>query len=341
MANTHFLIGTIGILLYAIPLYWAAFTQSLMWKQFTESGQLKYQFLETVTHIWPAYVLRGVGGLLYLTGAVLCAINLYRTMKQGSFVNNEAAEAVPFKYLPKPEDQNQKTYWHNRVIERRPILLTFLSLVAVGIGGLVELTPSLLVEKDAAVISVVEAYTPLELTGRDIYIREGCYLCHSQMVRPFRDEIARYGEYSKAGEFIYDHPFQWGSKRTGPDLHRIGGKYSHSWHYMHMDDPQSTSPGSLMPHYPWLLANKANFALVPNKIRTLQKLGVPYPEGYDEKAIDEYHQQAEKITAELIEQNIKGATADKEIIALIAYLQRLGTDIKKMDKTGVTQSDNQ
>jgi cytochrome c oxidase cbb3-type subunit I/II len=341
MANTHFLIGTIGILLYAIPLYWAAFTQSLMWKQFTESGQLKYQFLETVTHIWPAYVLRGVGGLLYLTGAVLCAINLYRTMKQGSFVNNEAAEAVPFKYLPKPEDQNQKTYWHNRVIERRPILLTFLSLVAVGIGGLVELTPSLLVEKDAAVISVVEPYTPLELTGRDIYIREGCYLCHSQMVRPFRDEIARYGEYSKAGEFIYDHPFQWGSKRTGPDLHRIGGKYSHSWHYMHMDDPQSTSPGSLMPHYPWLLANKANFALVPNKIRTLQKLGVPYPEGYDEKAIDEYHQQAEKITSELIEQNIKGATADKEIIALIAYLQRLGTDIKKMDKTGVTQSDNQ
>ncbi len=341
MANTHFLIGTVGILLYAIPLYWAAFTQSLMWKQFTESGQLKYQFLETVTHIWPAYVLRGIGGLLYLTGAILAAINLYKTMKQGSFVNNELGEAVPYRLLPKPEDENHKTYWHNRVIERRPILLTVLSLVAVGIGGLVELTPSLLVEKDAAVISVVEPYTPLELTGRDIYVREGCYLCHSQMVRPFRDEIARYGEYSKAGEFIYDHPFQWGSKRTGPDLHRVGGKYSHSWHYMHMDDPQSTSPGSLMPHYPWLLANKANFALLPDKIRTLQKLGVPYPEGFDEKSIEEYHKQAEQITKELHEQKIKGATADKEIIALIAYLQRLGTDIKKLDTNNVTQSENQ
>lgn len=328
MANTHFLIGTVGILLYAIPLYWAAFTQSLMWKQFTESGQLKYQFLETVTHIAPAYFLRSVGGLLYFIGAVLAAYNIYKTIRQGSFVNNEAAEAVSYKNLPLPENTNQKVYWHNRVIERRPLLLTFLSLVAVGVGGLVELTPSLLVEKDIPVISVVKPYTPLELTGRDIYVREGCYTCHSQMVRPFRDEIARYGDYSRAGEFIYDRPFQWGSKRTGPDLHRVGGKYSDSWHYMHMDDPQSTSSGSIMPPYPWLLENKASYALLPSKIRTLKKLGVPYANGYDETAIDEYFKQANKIVEDLKEQNIKNATADKEIIAVIAYLQRLGTDIK-------------
>ncbi|MCO5268061.1 MAG: cytochrome-c oxidase, cbb3-type subunit I [Brumimicrobium sp.] len=331
MANTHFLIGTIGIILYAVPLYWAAFAQSIMWKSFTESGQLKYQFLETVTHILPAYYLRIVGGTLYLTGAVLAVYNLRKTILKGSFEANELAEAVSYKHLPKPEDENHKIYWHNKIIERRPILLTVLSLVAVGIGGLVELTPSLLVDKDVPVINAVTPYTPLELAGRDIYIREGCYTCHSQMIRPFRDEVARYGEYSRAGEFIYDRPYQWGSKRTGPDLHRIGGKYSHSWHYMHMDDPQSISEGSIMPAYPWLLENKTNVGLLPSKIRTLQKLGTPYPAGYDNKAIDEYFMQANAITAELKKQKINGANEETEIIALIAYLQRLGTDIKKVD----------
>ncbi|MBW7866725.1 MAG: cytochrome-c oxidase, cbb3-type subunit I [Brumimicrobium sp.] len=331
MANTHFLIGTIGIILYAVPLYWAAFAQSIMWKSFTESGQLKYQFLETVTHILPAYYLRILGGTLYLTGAVLAVYNLRKTILKGSFEANELAEAVSYKHLPKPEDENHKIYWHNKIIERRPILLTVLSLVAVGIGGLVELTPSLLVDKDVPVINAVTPYTPLELAGRDIYIREGCYTCHSQMIRPFRDEVARYGEYSRAGEFIYDRPYQWGSKRTGPDLHRIGGKYSHSWHYMHMDDPQSISAGSIMPAYPWLLENKTNVGLLPSKIRTLQKLGTPYPEGYDNKAIEEYFMQANAITTELKKQKINGANEETEIIALIAYLQRLGTDIKKVD----------
>ncbi len=331
MANTHFLLGTIGIILYAVPLYWAAFTQSIMWKSFTDSGQLRYQFLETVTHILPAYYIRIVGGTLYFVGAAISVVNFRRTIKQGSFISEEAAEAVSYKNLPKPEDLNQKTYWHNRVIERRPILLTVLSLVAVGIGGLVELTPSLMVEKDVPVINVVEPYTPLELIGRDIYVKEGCYTCHSQMVRPFRDEVARYGEYSRAGEFIYDRPFQWGSKRTGPDLHRIGGKYPHSWHYYHMEDPLSTSAGSIMPPYAWLLENRVNYALLPSKIRTLQKLGTPYPEGYDEKAIDDYFKQADKIVSELNAQGVQHENPEAEIIALIAYLQRLGTDIKKVD----------
>lgn len=331
MANTHFVIGTLGILLYAIPLYWAAFTQSLMWKQFTGSGQLQYQFLETVTHIIPAYIIRAFGGTLYLSGAVMACVNLARTMKRGSFINNEAAEAVPYKLVSIPVTQDHKVHWHTKLIERRPVTLAVLSLIAVGIGGLVELTPSLLVDKDVPVINVVRPYTPLELAGRDIYVREGCYNCHSQMIRPFRDEIARYGEYSKAGEFIYDRPFQWGSKRTGPDLHRIGGKYSNAWHYMHMDDPQNTSAGSIMPPYPWLLENKANNSLLPAKIRTLQKLGVPYPDGYDAIAIGEYEKQAAEVTAKLKAEKIGEASADKEIIALIAYMQRLGTDIKQLE----------
>lgn len=331
MANNHFLIGTIGIVLYAVPLYWAALTQNIMWKSFTETGQLKYQFLETVTHILPAYYIRIVGGLLYLGGAIMMTVNLMKTVKQGSFEANELAEAVPYRHLPKPEDQNYKTYWHNRVIERRPILLTVLTLVAVAIGGLVELTPSLLVDKDIPVIQAVTPYTPLELAGRDIYVKEGCYTCHSQMIRPFRDEVERYGDYSRAGEFIYDRPYQWGSKRTGPDLHRIGGKYPHSWHYTHMDDPESTSAGSIMPAYPWMLENKVNYALIPSKIRTLQKLNTPYPEGYAERAIDDYFAQAQEIVDELEKQGIKNAKVESEIIAMIAYLQRLGTDIKKVD----------
>lgn len=334
MANTHFLIATVGILLYAIPLYWAAFTQSLMWKQFTESGQLQYQFMETVTHIIPAYIIRAIGGTMYLTGAILACWNLYKTMKQGTFENNEAAEGIALKDQAMPTG---KMHWHSK-IERKPVLLVVLSLIAVGIGGLVELTPSLLVDKDIPVIDVVTPYTPLELHGRDIYVREGCYTCHSQQVRPFRDEEVRYGPYSKAGEYIYDRPFQWGSKRTGPDLHRVGGKYLDSWHYAHMDKPSDVTPGSIMPEYPWLLANNMKTSLMPNKIRAMQKLGVPYPKGYDMQAIDDMEKQAEEIAEGLRKSDIKGADAKKEIIAVIAYLQRLGTDIKKVEVEKPTSS---
>ncbi|RZL19972.1 MAG: cytochrome-c oxidase, cbb3-type subunit II, partial [Pedobacter sp.] len=162
---------------------------------------------------------------------------------------------------------------------------------------------------------------------RDLYIREGCVNCHSQMVRPFRSETERYGEYSKAGEFVYDHPFLWGSKRTGPDLHRLGGKYSDAWHFNHLVDPTSMSPGSIMPPYPWLVNQPLDISTTPAKIRAMQTLGVPYPDGFDRLANDELKQQSEKISAELKQNNIK-VNSDKEIIAMIAYLQRLGTDIK-------------
>ncbi|MEO8116723.1 MAG: cytochrome-c oxidase, cbb3-type subunit I [Bacteroidota bacterium] len=323
-ANTHFWIGTLGIIFYVIPLYWAAFTQSLMWKQFTDEGTLQYQFMETVNAIQPMYVLRAVGGTLYISGLVLMIVNIYKTIKTGKLVPNEKAEApsLPENYKFK----ESKGHWHGW-IEKRPVQMIFLSLIAVGIGGMVEMIPTFLVKSNIPTIASVKPYTPLELYGRNIYIREGCYTCHSQMIRPFRDEVARYGEYSKAGEFVYDHPFQWGSKRTGPDLAREGGKYPDSWHYNHMLDPTSMTSGSLMPRYPWLFDDKIDKMKTYDMIKAMKKLGVPYAEGYENIANDDVDLQAAKIQKSLAAEKIDVAPND-EIVALIAYLQRLGTDIK-------------
>ena len=330
LATTHFWIGTIGIVLYAIPMYWAGFEQALMWKQFTAEGTLKFQFLETVTHIIPMYVTRSLGGLLYLSGVLLMVYNLIKTIKSGALIANEAAEAPALV----KSTGHAKQYWH-RWIEERPIQMLVFSLVLVAAGGIIEMVPTFLIKSNIPTIAAVKPYSPLELQGRDIYIREGCYLCHSQMVRPFRDEVARYGEYSKAGEFVYDHPFQWGSKRTGPDLARIGGKYPDSWHYNHMLEPQSMSPGSIMPSYTWLFENKIDTAITPAKIRAMQTLGVPYATGFDLIANTNLMAQAYKIQAGLKLAKLD-VTADAEIIALIAYLQRVGTDIKGAKSLPVT-----
>ena len=327
LATNHFWLGTIGIILYAVPLYWAGFTQSLMWKSFTPEGQLKFQFLETVTNIIPMYITRSVGGALYLTGAVLMAYNLYKTVRQGEFIANEEAEAPPLI----KEVKVKKEYWH-RLLERKPVTMLVLSLIVVAIGGVIELVPTFLVKSNIPTIASVKPYTPLELQGRDIYVREGCYTCHSQMIRPFRDEVARYGEYSKAGEFVYDHPFQWGSKRTGPDLAREGGKYPDSWHYNHMYDPRSMSPGSIMPQYVWLLDNKLDTSSTASKIRAMKTLGVPYPDGYEKIANFELMKQADSIARNLKKDKIE-TPGDAEIVALIAYLQRIGRDIKAEEKT--------
>src|SRR6187399_1609041 len=247
LANFHFWIATLGIIFYAVPMYWAGFQQASMWKQFTDAGQLKYQFIETVTYMKPFYAIRSFGGFLFLVGAIVMMYNLFRTATKGKLVANEDAEAPA---LQKIFSQHAGEHWH-RKIERRPIPFLIATLVVILIGGIIELVPTFLIKSNVPTISNVKPYTPLELQGRDIYRREGCYTCHSQMVRPFRSETERYGEYSKAGEFVYDHPFQWGSKRTGPDLARVGGKYPHSWHYNHMLDPSSMAPGTIMPSYPW------------------------------------------------------------------------------------------
>jgi cytochrome c oxidase cbb3-type subunit I/II len=326
LAGFHFWIATLGILFYAVPLYWAGFTQSLMWKEFTADGILKYpNFLETVVQIIPMYKLRAFGGFLFLTGACVMAYNLIKTIKSGKLIADEPAEAAALEKVYTAEHAG-KAHWH-RWIERKPVQMLLLSLVMILIGGMVEIIPMLTIKSNIPTIASVKPYSPLELQGRDIYIREGCYTCHSQMIRPFRSETERYGEYSKAGEFVYDHPFQWGSKRTGPDLAREGGKYPDSWHYNHMLDPTTMSPGSIMPAYEFLIEKNLDISTTPAKIRVMQKLGVPYPNEYDQVANDDLVKQANKISENLKKEGIV-VQPNKEIVAVIAYLQKLGIDIK-------------
>ncbi len=341
LANIHFWIGTIGILFYTIPLYIAGFTQALMWKEFKPDGTLEYgNFLETVTAIIPMYWMRALGGTLYLTGYIILAYNIYKTAKQGQPVEDELAEAVPLK--PISPSRLQGEGWHSW-LERKVVLFTVLTTVAILIGGLVEFLPLLLVKSNVPTIASVKPYKPLEIEGRDIYIREGCNNCHSQMIRPFRSEVARYGEYSKAGEFVYDHPFLWGSRRTGPDLHRIGKKYNSNWHFNHFLNPMNTSPmedkflgttRNFMPKYTWFHKNELDYSDIRKKMEALRAVGVPYTDSEIEMAPYMLQQQAQEIEQELRQdpEFVKNYgdkhMETKEVVAIIAYLQRLGTDIK-------------
>jgi len=329
LANYHFWIALLGMMFYVIPMYIAGITEGMMWKQFTKEGFLQYpNFLETVQQILPFYRLRAIGGTLYIFGVWLMAYNLWRTARAGQFVPEEEARAVSWRSQTLAHAEPAFTH---RWLESKPILLTVCALIAVLIGGMIEIIPMIVVKENVPTISSVKPYTPLEVLGRDIYIREGCLACHSQMIRPFRSETERYGEYSKAGEFVYDHPFLWGSKRIGPDLQRIGGKYPNAWHYNHLDDPRSTSPGSIMPRYSWLLSQKLDTTSLPARISALRRVGVPYPAGFENKALDDLNKQAGKVVADLKSGQVT-AQPDREIIAVIAYLQRLGADIKLAPK---------
>jgi cytochrome c oxidase cbb3-type subunit I/II len=325
LANIHFWISTLGILFYAIPMYWSGFAQGMMWKEFLPEGLLKYpNFLETTLQVLPMHVMRSIGGTMFLSGVFIMAYNLIKTAASGKLIANEDAEAPALEkdYVA----HGSHSYWH-KAFERKPITFMVLTILVILIGGVIEIIPMLTIKSNIPTITSVKPYTPLELQGRDIYIREGCVSCHSQMIRPFRSETERYGEYSKAGEYVYDHPFLWGSKRTGPDLMRVGGKYPDSWHFNHMIEPGSMSPGSIMPSYPWLAENDLNSSNTADKIKAMQTLGVPYEKGYAEKAEADLKVQAEKIAAGLVKEGYP-VDANKEIIAMIAYLQRLGTDIK-------------
>ena len=342
LANQHFWIATLGILLYAIPMYYAGFTQGQMWQEFNPDGTLTYQdFLETVQIIKPFYILRSLGGLLFIVGAVMMFYNLIKTAKSGSLLANEDAEATVTKDIIE-NTAKKGEYWHKK-IERKPIRMMVFAIICVSIGGLVQIVPTMIVKSNIPTISSVKPYTPLELEGRDIYIREGCYNCHSQMIRPLRFETARFGDYSKAGEFVYDHPFQWGSKRTGPDLAREGGnikiKKSNFWHYQHMIRPKDVSKGSIMPAYTWLKENDLALDLIEKKINAMRTLGVPYAKGYEKVAKADLEKQALEIATDIvnnqpaqilktvnIQEEIK-KLQKKEIVALIGYLQRLGKDV--------------
>ena len=347
LAEIHFWIGTIGILLYVVSMYTAGVTQGLMWRAFDETGRLAYpDFVETVTRLVPMYWVRVVGGLLYLTGACLCLVNVIMTWKnrpaQYEEKVYEAAPLAPNFVEPVPDSVPLEGHavarlgvdlqklgrgaWH-RAWEGRPLKFTVFVFIAIAIASLMEIVPTFLIRSNVPSIASVKPYTPLELAGRDIYLSEGCYNCHSQMVRPIRAETERYGEYSKPGEFVYDHPFQWGSKRTGPDLHRVGGLYPNLWHVRHMKNPREIHEQSVMPAYPWLLEDDIDFEDIQNTVDAMAMLGVPYGD-----AIHHAPEMA-RIQAKMIAQDIEdndgpAGLEGKDIVALIAYLQRLGVDIE-------------
>lgn len=329
LANLHFWVATIGLLLYVSSMWTSGVTQGLMWMSTTEDGLLKYpQFMETVIALEPLYWIRLMGGILYFLGSIICLYNLFMTARSG------AAEPVA---IPQDEPQHIAPKTLHERLENKGLVMTFIAFIAVAIGGIVEFVPAFLMEVKVPTLVSVKPYSPLELQGRDIYIREGCYNCHSQSVRTFQKEEMRYGLHSKDYEYIYDYPFQWGSKRTGPDLHRVGKKYPDLWHYRHMMDPRSTSPGSIMPAYPWLYEQKVDDSLLAAKIEALQKLGVPYSREELRNVKESYTEQAEQILSRL-EQDGISAQADDEIIAMIAYLQRLGTDRVEDDHERSVQS---
>ena len=347
LANWHFWLGTLGIIFYVVPMYIAGFTQGLMWKQFNPDGTLLYKnWLDTVSAIIPYYQMRFVGGLFYISGVVLMCVNVIGTVRQGSFQKNVPAEAPALAKISNARKEGEGVHlW----IERLPVLLTILSLFAVSIGGFFEIVPTLTIKANVPTISAVKPYSPLELEGRDIYIREGCNACHSQMIRPFRDEVVRFngknGQYSKAGEFIYDRPFLWGSKRTGPDLQREGNVRPSSWHFKHMLNPRVTSAGSIMPRFPWLIANTLDRSQLVDKIVFMKDVyDVPYSKSEIDTADAWADHQADHIVKQIYSEaaDVKDAFAKRkaeegakfvplekrEIVAVISYLQRLGTDIK-------------
>ena len=258
-----------------------------------------------------------------MAGAVIAVYNLYRTARQG-VVHRRTKRRRRRRSRRWPRQPTSA--WH-RWLEARPVQFTVLTFVAVLIGGIVEIVPTALIRSNVPTIASVKPYTPLEVEGRDLYIREGCVGCHSQMVRPIRSETERYGEYSKAGEFVYDHPFLWGSKRTGPDLHRVGGKYPDAWHFIHMKQPRRPRPVDHAGLSVAVRRARSTPSHIEGKIITLRRLGVPYPEGYERQAEADLRAQAATIADGLTRGGFQ-TTADREIVALIAYLQRLGTDIK-------------
>ncbi len=388
LADIHFWLGMVGILLYVSSMWVSGISQGLMLNSITDEGTLAYpNFLEPLLSARAMMLTRAFGGLLYLIGFILLCYNLIRTWwgkepvngsievpaepeKEesltfvGSFLNAPVifsvgivVAAMAWMFLPgglsllalpilvlvmamavvRLETGVQSwADWYNKLLASS-FPFTVLTFIAVATGGAIQILPTVFLERTTHIDGIRQIpYTPLELAGRDLYVREGCYNCHSQMVRPFVSESLRYGKPSQLGESMYDYPFQWGSKRTGPDLHRVGGKYPDLWHYQHMNNPRETSPGSLMPSYPWLLRAKANYSDLPSKIRVQKILGVPFPDDTDAEIARKVREQAEQIAAGLVAQGVN-ANADTEIIPMIAYLQKLGRS-EKVDPVAANES---
>jgi len=362
MATWHFWLGTIGILLYIVPIYAAGLTQGLMWREMDETGRLVYSdFILTVQTIVPHWKVRVAGGLLFFAGMIMLAVNfvmtwlarpavyeepVYSAPRLDPYIESEqttvpsALKDAPVLEVGKKLDVWARMDWH-RQWERMPVKFTVLTLLAVVIASLFEMIPTFLIRSNVPTIASVKPYTPLELIGRDIYVAEGCYNCHSQMIRPIVAETKRYGEYSKPGESVYDRPFQWGSRRIGPDLAREGGKQSSFWHWLHFENPEQVAPGSVMPNFEHLLVNELDFKKTTERIRAAHLLGAPYDRELDE-APEMARLQAEEIAAEIVKQGgpvKRGETMvmNTQAVALIAYLQRLGVDLTRVDEPSTPQ----
>ncbi len=360
LAEVHFWLATVGILLYIVAMYTAGLTQGLMWRAIDEGGQLKYpDFIETVAALIPMYWVRVIAGVAYLGGTLICAVNFAMTFaarKRPYDVVVHEAPALARTYVDVPEPPSQLTHvaefaktldvfsrlsWHRRW-EHLPLRFSVWVAIAVVAASLFEIIPTFLIKSNIPTIATVQPYTPLELAGRDLYIAEGCYNCHSQMIRPILAETKRFGEYSKPGEFVFDHPFQWGSRRIGPDLQREGvSNPLASWHYRHFRDPREVIPKSVMPAYPWLEKTPFDFASVQARINAMRMLGVDYDARYD-KSEELAREQARNVARQIVERELTPDIAkpeeieaaikqleDKQVVVLIAYLQRLGTDLHR------------
>ncbi len=327
LAHTQFWLATIGLVFYIISMWVAGITQSLMWRAVDSAGRLTYpNFIETVVKIVPMYWVRAIGGTLVLISFLIMVYNLYKTAKKGKAEAEETFEAYALDESSIENDASS-----HRKLEGWPMIFAVLSLIAILVGSAIEIVPSLLSDKYIVKIDAIKPYTPLELLGRDIYIKEGCYLCHSQTVRPMTHEVLRYGKPSEAAEFVYDHPFQWGSKRTGPDLARIGGKYPDMWHYRHFYEPREVTAGSIMPRYTWLYDNKIDYSSLVKKMSVMHALGVPYTADEINNSVANAQAQATTIANGLVESGVPAKIVDKEVIAIIAYIQRIGVDFSKVE----------
>ncbi|MDD0853397.1 cytochrome-c oxidase, cbb3-type subunit I [Halobacteriovorax sp. GB3] len=323
LANVQFWSATIGLLLYMMSMWVAGITQALMWRAIDETGKLVYpNFIETVIKIIPMYWVRAIGGTFVLLGFLVMVYNLYKTIKAAPKAEKEEEFLAPAMDSSSLEPNATA----HRKLEGLPILFTILTTLAIIVGGAVEIIPSLISDKFVEKNPKVKPYTPLEIAGRDIFIKEGCYVCHSQHIRPTPEEYLRYGKPSEAADSVYDRPFQWGSRRIGPDLAREGGKRNNMWHYKHMINPREVTQGSIMPNYPWLAKNKIQYNTLKRKLKVMKALGVPYSDEQIENAVSIAQTQAQEVAEDLASSGVDMSIKNKEMVALIAYLQRLGVD---------------
>ncbi|MES2800972.1 MAG: cytochrome-c oxidase, cbb3-type subunit I [Bdellovibrionota bacterium] len=317
LVEQHFWLGLVGVVLYYVSMVVAGITQGLMWRATDSAGQLVYpEFIETVVRIIPLYWIRALGGTLYIAGFVIMVYNITKTIKSSA---NSLSDSVIDNLKNDNVNDNKP-----RLLEGYATVFSILALVAVLVGTVIEIYPTLNVHKYVNPEITTTPFSALEQEGRDLYVREGCYLCHSQQIRPLVEEKLRYGDPSTIEESIYDHPYQWGSKRTGPDLSRVGKKYPDMWHYQHMLDPRQIQPKSIMPSYDWLAKKNIDYSQIKKKLNVLKNLGVPYTDKQVQDADIDAEAQAKIIEDGLLQQGVKEEIKGKEILAMIAYLQALG-----------------